>query len=189
MATTNIPTRDWADLGIGWARIPVEKRMGKNDSDRRVIGEVESPRAIDITLMVEHFGEPRVLAWLNGSGVFDVRARSWYKQRWERDPSIRDMDPEAMREAVYQSVLMGTHSRTGGTRVVERRVVAVGAFSATFNAGDTIEYPRVFADALAANVDANPGAPMDFLRSFIAQSLEKLGIVPDESEADETEVE
>jgi hypothetical protein len=177
--------RDWNAIGVTWSAIDVSKGTS---TPRVLLGQVQSPQAIatkeGIDAMIGHFGHANVAKMLNASGTFDVRARSWYKGRYRQDSrAIRNMDAEAMREAVYSAVLCNVSSR-GGVRVERETTIIVGPFRVTFKAGEDVSYVDVFGAALAANIDANPNAPIDFLRTFVAQSLATAGIVQDDDEDD-----
>ena len=181
---TTTTATDWTERGIEWERIPVSKRYGDNASDTREIGHVWCPRVIPTAIdkLVAHFGPVRVANWINGSGTLEVRARSWFKQRYVKNRDLVRMSEEDMKQAVYQNVLLSS----GRSRIVEREIrIVVGSFVRIVKAGDEVTYESLFADALAANIDSMPDAPVPFLRQFVANSLATAGFEPEAEDTTE----
>lgn len=176
---------DWTERGITWERIPVSKRFGDNASDTREIGHVQCPRVEPTGLdkAIAHFGPQRVASWINGAGTLEVRARSWFKQRYLKNRDLVRMSEEDMQQAVYQNVLLSS----GRSRIVERETkIVVGSFVRVVRGGEAVVYGELFAQALAANIDTMPDAPVPFLRQFVAQSLQAAGFEPEADETDDT---
>jgi hypothetical protein len=186
MSNPNTPERDWSEIGIAWERIPVGKEMGPHRTDLVGIGHVWAPRTIGtkegIDALVAHFGPARVASWHNGSSSFDVKARSWFKARHTKNRDLVRISDEAMRAAVYQSVLMSA----GRSRIVERETkLAIGPYTRIIRGGEAVEYATLFSDALAALLNVMPDAPPAVLRDFVAKSLESAGFTPDDEAAEE----
>jgi len=182
--------RDWNAIGVTWTAIDVHKGTA---APRTFLGKVQSPQVIatkeGVDAFIAHFGHDATARHLNASGTFDVRSRSWFKGVYRRDggpTTLRHMEVETQREAIYTSVLRNVSSR-GGVRIEREREIIVGPFKHVAKAGDVIRYVDVFGAALAANIDANPTAPVDFLRTFVAQSLATAGIEPDDDDGEDDE--
>lgn len=170
---------DWKARGVTWERINVSQQNGPHKTDTVEIGFVQSPRIVaeDMSAALEHFGPERFAGWINGSSTFDVKARSWFKARYNKDRAVKNMDEEEMRQAIYNNVMLST----GRTRIAERETkIVAGVFVRIVKSGETLDYDTLFASALDANTRANPTAPVDFIRSFVAQSLATAGIEPSE---------
>ena len=189
MNATNTTARDWSAIGIEWEPIEVSKRMGDHASDDAVIGTVQKPvvTTANFQKCVDHFGPARVVGWITHSSSLEVRSRAWFKQRWNKDNvGTKRMPVEAMREAVYNAVLLTSGSRGGRIATTVTRIV-IGPFTRVIASGETIVYADLFGSACAAMIDANPGAPPEMVRSFVAQSLATAGITPPDEGEDEAE--
>lgn len=185
-----VPVRDWSAIGIDWESLDVKRRMGDHASDDVVIGQVQKPVVIASKLdaVIEHFGATRVGGWLTHSSSLEVRSRAWFKQRAAKDSvGMRRMGVEAMREAVYQNVLLAAGGRGRTVQTVTR--IVIGPFTRVVNAGDTVEYATLFGEATAALIDAWPQADVAMIRMFVASSLETAGFTPDADDAEEVEAE
>jgi hypothetical protein len=179
---------NWTERGIAWERIAVSKQSGPHATDAVAIGNVWAPRLVatkdGIDAAVAHFNAERVASWINGSSSFDVRARSWYKSKWSKNRDAVKMTDDEMKLAVYNAVLL---SAGGRGRTVEREIhLVIGSFSRVIRGGETVTYAELFGAAMATNIDAMPDAPVAFLRSFVANTLEKAGFSPDAEEAEIT---
>jgi len=189
MNATNETPRDWNAIGLDWEGIEVKKRMGDHASDDVVVGTVQKPVVIatKIDALIEHFGGTRVGGWLTHSSSLEVRSRAWFKQRWTKDQmAIKKLPVEAMREAIYQNVLLSAGSRGARTVTTVTRIV-IGPFTRVVNAGDVVSYADLFGAANAALIDAWPNADANMVRMFVASSLETAGFTPDADESEEVE--
>lgn len=136
--TVPTPVRDWAALGIEWETESVSKQFGDHATDRKVVGNAQLPRIIDLDKA--RAAGISILAWINSSNSMRVRAQAIAR-------ATKDRTPEVLREAVFAALLSSRARAAAGVRVetIIKRPMPDGTM---YDGDDEVEFRQLYAAAL-----------------------------------------
>lgn len=137
----------WNERGISWSLEPVAKRMGSNDSDKRVIGECPIAVVTDLDKFRKAYGDACVLGIMDGTSL-RVICQDIGRKGIEAKASV-----ETMKERIDARLRGIRNSPIATTKVVEVKVYALPN-GKVYSGTDLGEYRREYAAALVdAGID------------------------------------
>lgn len=156
-----ITTPEMLVAAVTWNAIPVYL-----DRQRSVTAHKDAQTIVWKWDVIAAMPEATVTALLNSSNATDVMARDI--RRGSSDASADDVKLRLARR------IMGLRNGPATTIVRETKTIVFPGYTATFAAGAAVDATRIFADALAACVDAQ--IPIDIARTMITQQLTAAGL-------------
>jgi hypothetical protein len=113
-------TRNWAEIGIEWEVEDVQKQFGDHATDRKVVGQAQLPRIVDIDKAAKAGID--ILGWVNSSNSMRVRAQAIGRA------AAGKIEAEALREQVFAALLGNRASVSTRTVTVTKRTLPAGVY-------------------------------------------------------------